>query len=296
MKAFSPLQNLLKSNFRQAFRSQKYFSDVLVTHKNDPTNTSSRPFEFTPENWVKAREILAKYPTNYKKSASIPLMMLAQEQEDNFLSLSAMKKLAYIMECPEIDIFEVASFYTMFNRERVGKHHLQVCGTTPCQLRGSREIIKACENHLGIHCGETTSDGLYTLVEVNFLVGAGNLCERSNAWERAPMRRWCKSITTNFMRTWPQRIPLSYWRISKMAAPRSDHRLIGICARAHRVGPLSPQTLTQRRPRMPLLIEISTPVRWSGRRPRMRLLRKKNNLTLNVWIALLYREITFGSQ
>lgn len=174
MKAFTLSQNLLKSNFAKAYQCQKYFSDALVTHKNDPTNTSSRPFEFTPENWVKAREILAKYPTNYKKSASIPLMMLAQEQEDNFLSLSAMKKLAYIMECPEIDIFEVASFYTMFNRERVGKYHLQICGTTPCQLRGSREVIKAAEDHLGIKCGHTTSDMMYTIVEVECLGACTN--------------------------------------------------------------------------------------------------------------------------
>jgi hypothetical protein len=70
-----------------------------------------------------------------------------------------------------------------------------------------------------------------------------------------------------------------------MAALRLDHKLIGICARAHRVGPLLPRTLTQKSPRMPSLIEISTPVRWNGRRPRMQLLPRKNNLTLNLWFA-----------
>lgn len=77
-----------------------------------------------------------------------------------------MKKIAYILECPEIDIFEVASFYTMFNREKRGKYHLQVCGTTPCQLCGSREIIKAAENHLGIKNGQTTPDMMFTIQEV----------------------------------------------------------------------------------------------------------------------------------
>ena len=64
-----------------------------------------------------------------------------------------MRKVAKIVEVNEMDVFEVASFYTMFNRERVGKFHLQICGTTPCQLRGSEDIIKACEKHLGIKNG-----------------------------------------------------------------------------------------------------------------------------------------------
>jgi len=62
-----------------------------------------------------------------------------------------------------MDVYEVASFYTMFNRERVGKFHLQICGTTPCQLKGSEEIIATCEKYLGIKNGETTKDGLFTI-------------------------------------------------------------------------------------------------------------------------------------
>jgi len=95
--------------------------------------------------------------------------MLAQEQNDNFLTLAAMRKVAYIMEVPEIDVFEVASFYTMFNREKVGKFHLQVCGTTPCMLRGSRDIIKSMEQHLGIKNGGTTPDYMFTITEVECL-------------------------------------------------------------------------------------------------------------------------------
>lgn len=80
---------------------------------------------------------MKKYPLNWKRSAIIPLLHLAQKQNNNFLSLSAMKKVAKITEVNEMDVYEVATFYTMFNRERVGKFHLQICGTTPCQLRGS---------------------------------------------------------------------------------------------------------------------------------------------------------------
>lgn len=73
-----------------------------------------------------------------------------------------------------MDVYEVASFYTMFNRERVGKFHLQICGTTPCQLRGSEAIIEACEKHLGIKNGQTTPDYLFTIQEVECLGACAN--------------------------------------------------------------------------------------------------------------------------
>jgi NADH dehydrogenase (ubiquinone) flavoprotein 2 len=119
-------------------------------------------------------KILAKFPSNWKRSAIIPLLHLAQKQSDNFLSLSAMRKVAKITEVNEMDVYEVASFYTMFNRERVGKFHLQICGTTPCQLRGSEAIIAACEKHLGIRSGETTKDHLFTIQEVECLGACAN--------------------------------------------------------------------------------------------------------------------------
>lgn len=119
---------------------------------------------------------MTRYPENAKgkKSATIPLLMLAQKQNDNFLSINAMKKVAKILELNEMDVYEVATFYTMFNRTKVGKFHLQVCGTTPCQLRGSEKIIEACEKHLGIKEGETTPDGLYTIQEVECLGACAN--------------------------------------------------------------------------------------------------------------------------
>lgn len=85
-----------------------------------------------------------------------------------------MRKVARITEVNEMDVYEVASFYTMFNRERVGKFHLQICGTTPCQLRGSEQIIEACEKHLGIKSGETTADRLFTIQEVECLGACAN--------------------------------------------------------------------------------------------------------------------------
>ena len=144
----------------------KFQFSGYVSHREKPDNNDSTPFEFTEDNYKEVANLLSKYPPNWKRSAIIPLLHLAQKQNDNFLSLSAMRKVAKITEVNEMDVFEVASFYTMFNRERVGKFHLQICGTTPCQLRGSEAIIEACEKHLGIKNGQTTSDYMFTIQEV----------------------------------------------------------------------------------------------------------------------------------
>jgi NADH dehydrogenase (ubiquinone) flavoprotein 2 len=79
---------------------------------------------------------MKKYPDNYKSSAVIPALFIVQKQNDNFLTLSAMNKVAKTLEMTPMQVYEVASFYTMFNRTKVGKYHLQVCGTTPCMIRG----------------------------------------------------------------------------------------------------------------------------------------------------------------
>lgn len=145
------------------------FSAQYVNHRDTEDNNEHVPFEFTAENYKEIDKILAKYPSNYKKAALIPVLTIAQKQNDNFLTLAAMRKCAKVLEVPEIDAFEVASFYSMFNRTRIGKYHLQICGTTPCMLRGSNDIIAACEKHLKIHNGETTPDGLFTIQEVECL-------------------------------------------------------------------------------------------------------------------------------
>ena len=142
------------------------FSTVQVSHTPDPHNTTSHIFNFNPENEQKIEILLKKYPSNYKRSAVIPMLFIAQEQNQNFLSLSAMNKVAEILEIPPIDVYEVASFYTMFNRTKLGRFHLQVCGTTPCMVRGAEKIIQALEDHLNIKVGETTPDMLFTISEV----------------------------------------------------------------------------------------------------------------------------------
>lgn len=126
-------------------------------------------FMFTPENQVLAEKHMAKYPVERKKSAVIPLLDLAQRQLGGSLSQPAIEHVAMLLDMPAIKVLEVASFYTMLNMDPVGQHHVQVCTTTPCWLRGSDEILATCKKSLGIDVGETTKDGKFSLIEVECL-------------------------------------------------------------------------------------------------------------------------------
>ena len=131
-------------------------------------------FDFTPENYERVANILGKYPDHYKQAGMIPLLDLAQRQHGGWLPLTAMHKVAQICEVAPVRVYEVASFYTMFNRNPVGKYFIQLCGTTPCMICGSEDIKGTIESHLGIKDGQTTSDGLFTLLEVKCLGACAN--------------------------------------------------------------------------------------------------------------------------
>jgi NADH-quinone oxidoreductase subunit E len=136
-------------------------------------------FQWTPENARKAKEIVGRYPEGRQMSASIPLLDLAQRQvgaETNtqgWLPLPVMEFVARELDMAPIHILEVATFYTMFNLVPVGRFHVQVCGTTPCMLRGSDDVLRACELR-GLSKGHTTEDGLFTLSEVECLGACAN--------------------------------------------------------------------------------------------------------------------------
>jgi NADH-quinone oxidoreductase E subunit len=131
-------------------------------------------FAFTPENLAKAKAYIAKYPAGRQASAVLSLLYLAQDQHDNWVPRAAMDVIAEMLAMPPIRVYEVASFYTMFNLRPVGRHFLQVCTTTPCWLRGSDEILATCKKKLGISVGETTQDKKFTLFEVECLGGCVN--------------------------------------------------------------------------------------------------------------------------
>ena len=102
-------------------------------------------------------------------SAVLPLLDLAQRQHGGWLPRAAMDHVAGVLEMPRIRVYEVATFYTMYNLNPVGRYRVQVCTTTPCWLRGSDDVVAACRNKLGVDFGETTEDGLFTLQEVECL-------------------------------------------------------------------------------------------------------------------------------
>ena len=122
-------------------------------------------FVFKPEMLERANKIIGKYPAGRQASAVIPLLDLAQRQE-GWVTRPAVDVIAQMLGMPSIRVLEVATFYTMFELHPVGKHHIQVCTNLPCQLRGSDHVIKACKEKLGIGLGERTSDGQFSLVEV----------------------------------------------------------------------------------------------------------------------------------
>ena len=129
---------------------QGRYMSKLVTHHETPENNEDTYFEFTAENYKIIDSLLKRYPANYKRSAVLYLLHMAQKQNSNFLTMAAMNKVAKILDMTPLNVYEVASFYSMFNREKVGKIQVQICGTTPCQLCGAKKIMKACEDHLGI--------------------------------------------------------------------------------------------------------------------------------------------------
>jgi len=118
------------------------------------------PFEPTPEHAREIDEIIGRYPN--KQAACLPLLHLCQEQE-GWCSDDVIAFVAQRLELPTSHVVGVVTFYTLFNQKPVGKHQLWVCRTLPCALRGGEDILHYCEKRLGIHEGETTSDGLVTL-------------------------------------------------------------------------------------------------------------------------------------
>jgi NADH-quinone oxidoreductase E subunit len=126
-------------------------------------------FAFSPENLAKAKAEIAKYPPGRQASAVLSLLDLAQRQHDNWLPRAAMDVVAEMLGMARIRVYEVATFYSMLNLKPVGRHLFQICTTTPCWLRGSDEVVRACEKKLGIKVGETTPDGKFTLTEVECL-------------------------------------------------------------------------------------------------------------------------------
>ena len=152
-----------------------------AAHLPDEQETRARwgNFAWTKDNAARVKELISHYPDGRQQSAVMGLLDLAQRQigaetdTQGWLPIPVMEFIARELGMPYIRVFEVATFYTMYNLAPVGKYHVQVCGTTPCMLRGSDDVLAACKNK-GLLKGKTTPDGLFTLTEVECLGACSN--------------------------------------------------------------------------------------------------------------------------
>jgi NADH-quinone oxidoreductase subunit E len=126
-------------------------------------------FKFFPENLKKVEDILKKYPEKNKKSAVMPLLYLAQRQNKNWIPLAAIKYIAKYLSMPYISVYEIVTFYTMYNLAPVGKHFIQVCTTTPCLIRGADKIVKICKEKISPNESEISKNGNCSWMEVECL-------------------------------------------------------------------------------------------------------------------------------
>ena len=143
--------------------------DGIFVHRDSAENNAETPFELSSDSKTMIDIVVKTFPDGHHSAAIIPALDIAQRQNANWLPISAMHAVADYLKVPRMRVYEVATFYTMFNRNPVGKYFVQVCTTTPCQLRGSDDLMEFLKSHLGIKAGQTTSDKLFTLIEVECL-------------------------------------------------------------------------------------------------------------------------------
>ena len=137
---------------------------VKKVHDDQP-----KEFKFSNENIKKAEEILNKYPDKNKKSAVMPLLYLAQKQNENWIPLAAIKYIANYLAMPYISVYEITTFYSMYNLAPVGKNFIQVCTTTPCLIRGADKIVKLCKEKISPNENEVSKKNNSSWMEVECL-------------------------------------------------------------------------------------------------------------------------------
>ena len=128
-----------------------------------------KDFTFDNTNLGKAKEIVKMYPKNYKESSIMPLLSIAQNQNNGWLPKKAIEYVSSFLDVPEIKVLEIATFYSMYNLSPVGKNHIEVCTTSPCMLRGSDEILLKLKELIGVNIGEVSKDCIFSLNKVECL-------------------------------------------------------------------------------------------------------------------------------
>jgi len=144
-------------------------AEMMVRHVKAEHNNPDQKWDFTRENHEKIENLLKKYPKKYRRSGTIPLLHMAQEQNGGWIPLAAMNRIAAVLEIPAVRVYEVATFYTMFVREPIGTHHIQMCCTTPCMIEGAYDVMDAIQKFTGCTPGHSSPDGLFHITEVECL-------------------------------------------------------------------------------------------------------------------------------
>ena len=134
-----------------------------------PSKEQPENFEFNSESLAAANAIIKKYPKNKQQSAVMALLYIAQKQNSNWIPLAAMKYIGKYLDMPYIKVYEVATFYTMYNLAPVGKHFIQVCTTTPCMIRGAYKLVEACKEKISENENELSKDQNCSWMEVECL-------------------------------------------------------------------------------------------------------------------------------
>ena len=133
------------------------------------SDNQPKSFEFSKENLISAENEIKKYPKGKKASAVIALLYLVQKQNDNWIPLAAIRYIANLLEIPYMQVYEVSTFYSMFNLSPVGKYFVQVCTTTPCMIRGSKKITETCKKYISKNQNELSKNNLCSWIEVECL-------------------------------------------------------------------------------------------------------------------------------
>ena len=186
-------------------------------------------FEFTKENLELANNILKKYPEGRKKSAVMPLLYLAQNQNDNWIPLAALKYIGKFLSMPYVNVYEVATFYTMYNLAPVGKHFVQVCTTSPCLLRGANEIIKVCQDKISENKDAISKNGLCSWTEVECLGACVNapMIQMNNDYYEDLDKNSMEKIIDSLMEDKPLK-PGSYRGRKNSAPEKNENKINGI--------------------------------------------------------------------
>ena len=134
-----------------------------------PAKEQPENFEFNSNSLVAAKAIIAKYPKNKQQSSVMALLYIAQKQNSNWIPLAAMKYIGKFIDMPYIKVYEVATFYTMYNLSPVGKYFVQICTTTPCMVRGANQLVEACKEKISVNETELSNDKSCSWMEVECL-------------------------------------------------------------------------------------------------------------------------------